>query len=123
MPELKTKPDVDRMPEDPSSATEAPVAAALATAQEEALNTMEAAGTAMFEGLTKAQKEISDFIAERIRQDVETQSALLRCRTFDDMRDVQARFLKTAMDQYAAEATRLIQIGAEMMAPASRPAG
>jgi hypothetical protein len=103
MPEDTTRPDA--------------AAAEAAASAEQALHVMEAAGTAMFEGLSKAQREISGFVAERIRQDVETQSALLRCRSFDDVRDVQAQFLKTAMDQYAAEATKLMRIGAEMIAP------
>ena len=122
MPERSTKPDVDRMPES-TPAAHAPEAAALAATQEEALHVMETTGTAMFEGLTKAQREISDFVAERIRQDVETQGALLRCRSFDEVRDVQAQFLKTAMDQYTTEATKLMQIGAEMISPPARPAG
>ena len=119
MPEDTTIPNADRMPETPPRA-DAPEAEA---STEQALHVMGAAGTAMFKGLSRAQREISDFLAERVRQDVETQGALLRCRSFDDVRDVQAQFLKIAMDQYAAEATKLMQIGAEMISPPARPAG
>jgi hypothetical protein len=41
-----------------------------------------------------------DFVSTRIRQDLETQQELLRCRNFDELREVQTKFLKTAMDQY-----------------------
>ena len=88
---------------------------AITSAQQETLHNIDAAGAAMLEGLTKAQTEISDFIAERIRQDVETQAEMLRCRTLDDVRDLQTRFFRTALDQYAAEASRLMKIGADTM--------
>ena len=88
----------------------------LASAQEDALHSVEQAGRAMSEGFAKAQKEIAEFLSERFRQDVQTQSDLLRCRTFDDVREVQTRFFRTAMDQYAAEATKLMRISAGVMA-------
>ena len=88
---------------------------AVASAQQETLHNIGAAGAAMLEGLTKAQTEISDFITQRIRQDVETQTEMLRCRTLDDVRDLQTRFFKTALDQYAGEASRLMKIGTDMM--------
>ena len=44
--------------------------------QQEALDTMETAGQAVFEGLTRVQHEIAEFVAERIRQDMETQQEL-----------------------------------------------
>ena len=88
---------------------------AVASAQQETLHNFGAAGAAMLEGLTKAQTEISDFITQRIRQDVETQAEMLRCRTLDDVRDLQTRFFKTALDQYAGEASRLMKIGTDMM--------
>jgi hypothetical protein len=89
----------------------------LASAQEDALHVVEHTGTAMVEGFAEAQKEIAEFLSERFRQDLETQSDLLRCRTFDDIREVQTHFFRTAMDQYAAEATRLMKISAGMIAP------
>ena len=88
---------------------------AITSAQQETLHNIGAAGAAMLEGLTKAQTEISDFITERIRQDVETQAEMLRCRTLDDVRDLQTRFFKTAVDQYAAEVSRLMKIGTDTM--------
>jgi hypothetical protein len=108
---------------DTPAAAKAPTGDELAVVQERALQSLEATGTAMLAGLTKAQKQFSDFVAERIRQDVEAQAELLGCRTLEDVRDVQARFFKTAMDQYATEATKLMQIGVEMMAPAPKHIG
>ena len=94
----------------PATTTEA-----ITSAQQETLHNMGAAGAAMLEGLTKTQREISDFITERIRQDVETHAEMLRCQTLDDVRDLQTRFFKTAVDQYAAEMSRLMQIVTDTM--------
>jgi hypothetical protein len=83
--------------------------------QQQAMQTMEAAGQAMMEGVTRLQRELADFVSERIRHDVETQQALMRCRSFDDVRDVQTRFFQTAVDQYSAEANRLMKLGSEIV--------
>lgn len=91
--------------------------------QQEALHAMEVAGTTMLAGLNEMQREIADFVARRIREDMETQQDLLRCRNLDDVRAVQTRFFRTAMDQYAAETTRLMKLGGAMMARASEREG
>ena len=53
--------------------------------------------------MEKVRQEVVDFVSTRIRHDMETQQELLRCRNFDEIREVQTRFIKTAMDQYTAE--------------------
>jgi hypothetical protein len=108
MPEATSRSDAEAT----ADTSAVPMTEAIASAQQETLHNI---GAAMLEGLTKAQTEISDFITQRIRQDVETQSEMLRCRTLDDVRDLQTRFFKTALDQYAGEASRLMKIGTDMM--------
>ncbi|HVH02876.1 MAG TPA: phasin family protein [Amaricoccus sp.] len=71
--------------------------------QQEAIETIESASQAVLEAFTRARAEISDFVAERIRQDLDTQQAFLRCRNFDEVRDVQVQYLRTALDQYGGE--------------------
>jgi hypothetical protein len=88
---------------------------AVVLGQQQAIETAEAAGNAVMEGMGRFHRELVDFVSERIRQDMEAQSAMLRCRSFDDLRAVQTQFLRTAMDQYADEANRLMRLGAEMM--------
>lgn len=83
--------------------------------QQEALQAMEVASTTLFTGLNEMQREVADFVAKRIREDMETQQDLLRCRNLDDVREVQSRFFRTAMDQYSAETTRLMQLATETM--------
>ena len=115
MSEPNARLDPEKELEASAGKTAPPTAEATSYAPEEVLHMFEAAGTAVFGGLTKAQREIAKFVAERIRQDLESQTELMRCRSLDDVLDVQSRFLNTAMDQYSAEATRLAQIGAEMI--------
>jgi hypothetical protein len=86
----------------------------LVSAQQIAARGAEATGAAVLEGVARAQREVTDFITTRIRQDIETQAELLGCRTLDDMRQVQTRFFRSAMDAYAAEASRLMRIGSEV---------
>jgi hypothetical protein len=86
----------------------------ITASQQEVIETFETTGHTLFEGLTRTRQEIADFLAERIRQDFDTQQALLRCRSYDEVREVQARFLQTALDQYGSEATRLIRLGGEL---------
>jgi hypothetical protein len=82
--------------------------------QQQAVASMERSSSSMLTGLTEMQKEIAEFVSERIRQDLETQQDLLRCRTLDDVREVQSRFFRTTIDQYSAEVTKLMQISAEV---------
>jgi hypothetical protein len=84
--------------------------------QQDAIESIESAGHAMFEMITRAQAEITDFVAERIRQDLDAQQAFLRCRSLDEVRDVQVNFLRTALDQYGGEAAKLMRLGGEVAA-------
>jgi hypothetical protein len=84
--------------------------------QQEALERIEATGNAMLDGWERSREEITDFIAERIRQDLETQAALMRCRNLGEVGAVQAKFIGTAVAQYGDEVTRLIGIGRELAA-------
>ncbi len=84
--------------------------------QQDAIETLDTAGHVVFEGIRRTRQEISDFLVERIRQDLDTQQAMLRCRSVDEFRDLQARFLRTALDQYGGEASRLFSLGGELLA-------
>jgi hypothetical protein len=83
--------------------------------QQQAMERAEASGQAVVEGVTRMQREIVDFVSERLRHDMLIQQELLRCRNFDEVRSIQARFFQTAMDQYSAEATKLMRMGQEIM--------
>ena len=83
--------------------------------QQEALETAETAGTAMLANLTRVQRSMAEFVSERLRKDMEVQRNLLKCKTLDDVRTVQSMFFRTAVDEYAREATRLFRLSSEMI--------
>jgi hypothetical protein len=84
--------------------------------QQQTLERIEAASSAMLDSWERSRDEITDFIAERIRQDIETQAALMRCRNLGEVGAVQARFIGTAVAQYGAEVQRLLDIGRDLAA-------
>jgi len=88
--------------------------AQLASVQQRGLQGAERAGSTVMEGFAKAQKQIADFVTERIRHDIDAQTALLNCRSLEDVAAVQQRFFKTAMDHYSSEATRMMKLGGEV---------
>ncbi len=49
------------------------------------------------------------FVFERWQHDIATQSALLGCTKLEDVQRVQTDFFKTAMEQYSAEAKRMME--------------
>jgi hypothetical protein len=71
-------------------------------------------GTAWFENLADMGSELSSFLAERIKEDVKTQHALLNCRSMKEVHHVQAEFLQTAIDQYQAETGKLVEMTGDM---------
>lgn len=111
------------MPRQPDSLAEEKLGApadgvidSLVAGQQRALQSMESAGAAMLDGLTCLGREMTAFVSERMRHDIEAQQALMRCRNAEELRAVQARFLRVAADQYGAETTRLVKLGGEVMA-------
>jgi hypothetical protein len=64
----------------------------------------------MFDGLTQAQAQITEFISERIRKDLEAQTKLLGCRSLEDVRAVQTDFFKQAMQEYSGVAARIMKL-------------
>lgn len=89
---------------------------AVTASQQEALEAVEAAGATMIENVTLAQRAIAEFVSNRIREDIEAQQQLLRCKSFDEVRSVQSKFLKTAMEQYSDNAQLLFRLGTEIVA-------
>jgi hypothetical protein len=70
--------------------------------------------TAWIESLADLGSEATSFLAERIRQDVKTQHAILHCKSPAELQHLQAEFMQRAFDQYAAETGKLIMISAEI---------
>lgn len=56
------------------------------------------------------------FLSERLEQDVETQKAMLACKEPAELMKLQAEFYRTAVEQYTAEATNMLEIMQKSMA-------
>ena len=50
------------------------------------------------------------FVTDRLHQDIETQQAMLNCKTPADVMRVQTEFYQTAVKQYSEETMRLMQM-------------
>lgn len=61
-------------------------------------------------------QESARFMTTRLQQDVETQKALLACKSPAELMQVQTEFFKTAAEQYADYTTRLFK-GVAQSAP------
>lgn len=67
--------------------------------------------------------ESTRFISDRLQQDLETQKAMLACKTPAELLQVQAEFYKTAMDQYAKEAAHLYELMSKATESSLKQAG
>ncbi|MEB8386362.1 phasin family protein [Rhodobacteraceae bacterium KMM 6894] len=80
------------------------------------------AGVAAFAGVPGVAEwlnimtQSAQFVADRLQQDMETQRAFLQCRTPQDVMQLHTEFYKTAIAQYTAEATRMMQAVSEATA-------
>lgn len=72
--------------------------------------------TAWIETMTAMGTELASFVAERFKEDIELQQALLRCKSLADVPHVQAAFLQKALDQYQVETGKLIEMTGKMAA-------
>jgi hypothetical protein len=73
-------------------------------------------GTAWLENLTDLCSESASFVADRLRDDVKTQHAILHCKSMVELQQVQSEFLQRMLDQYAAETDKLVAISTAMVA-------
>ena len=75
--------------------------------------------TAWMETLTDMSAEVASFVAERIKEDTETQHEIMQCKTATDLQHVQAQFIQKAMDQYHEETGKLVEMGTKAFTPKS----
>lgn len=104
------------MPEQDIESAQDRIIDTVTESQQEVLDSVESVGWAFLEGVTSTRQEIADFLTERICQDLDAQQAMLRCRSFEELRTVQTGYLKTAMGQYGSEASRLFLLGSRLAA-------
>ncbi|NNK78168.1 MAG: phasin family protein [Litoreibacter sp.] len=59
--------------------------------------------------------ESGRFIANRLEEELKTQQAFLGCKTPADVMQVQTDHYKTAVEQYSAEANRILELMSRAM--------
>ncbi|MGO4915514.1 phasin family protein [Pseudogemmobacter sp. W21_MBD1_M6] len=105
----QTKPN--QTPKDPATA----MTEAFAAIQKSGMMPMTWFGAAMAEKMAEINSECAQFIADRIKEDVQTQHRMLHCKDMDQIKTVQTEFLNKAIEQYTAETGKLVQLSQKMM--------
>ncbi|MCV2891901.1 phasin family protein [Lentibacter sp. XHP0401] len=90
------------------------------TMQEAGFKPVQGFGTDWLEAMSNIGSEMLDFTAARIKQDVQTQHDLLHAKGLTEIQHIQAQFFQKAMDDYAAEAGKLMKMG-KAITPDSSP--
>ena len=69
--------------------------------------TMMAANPVLAEAWNSFMAESSQFLTKRLQQDLDTQRAMMACKSPAELLKLQTEFLSTAMDHYTEYTTRL----------------
>lgn len=91
--------------------TEASVTNLMDAMQQAGFKAMPGFGTNVLEAMADMGSEMLNFTAARIQQDVQTQHDLLHADGHAEMQHIQAQFFQKAMDDYAAETAKLMNMG------------
>lgn len=86
----------------------------MASAAFAGFRSMNRIGSTMFTGWTDFGAEFMTFLANRIQEDVKTQQRMLQCKDMQELAKIQSEFVQRALDQYAAETGRMIDLGQNM---------
>ncbi len=86
----------------------------MASAAFAGFRTMNGFATAMMEGWSDVGAEFMTFLAARIREDVKTQHRMLHAKDVEELSRIQAEFVQSAVEQYAAETGKMIDLGQEI---------
>jgi hypothetical protein len=54
--------------------------------------------------------ETMQFLSTRIQQDIETQQAMLACKSFEELQRVQAEFHKKTLEDYSGATAKMMKI-------------
>ena len=84
---------------------------------------MQAAAARMLETLSELGSEVTAFIANRVKDDLQTQHDLLACKTSADFLHVQAQFVQRAINQYTDETGKMVALNASLLNRLLHPSG
>lgn len=78
------------------------------------LEVMTRAARAYFDGASEMNKELAEFMSQRMRKDFETARAIMASKNSEDAFSVQAEFVEGAIRDYAEETTRVFGMAADI---------
>ncbi|MGV6848154.1 MAG: phasin family protein [Marinibacterium sp.] len=113
----KTAKPADATKDATEDAAEA-VRAAVDQLQSLGLSAMPWMGTEWMEKMGDLSAEVLQFLAERVKRDVEFQHRLLHCADMKEVHEIQAEFVQTAIDNYTEETGKLVEMTTKAWAPA-----
>lgn len=79
------------------------------------------ASQTMMQGVVEWNREMADFASNRLQADGETAQALMQCRDWSTVADIQKDFLDRAATQYSEEATKLTNLATRVMQDSIAP--
>lgn len=85
--------------------------------------TMTAFNPVAAKAMQEIMSESTRFLTDRLKQDMETQKAILACKNPVELMQVQSAFFKTAMEQYGAYVFRLQKTITSATTDAAKDAG
>lgn len=62
-------------------------------------------------GFSEIQSEMTRFVLERLRQDIDLHKQMLACRSPKDVQDLQSGFMHHAAEEYFVELSKLFGMG------------
>lgn len=78
-------------------------------------------GASTIERMSDMGAEWMTFVAERVREDVALQHALLHAKSPTEVQQLQMDFLQKALDQYAAETGKMMALGSKLFETTDDP--
>lgn len=106
----KSAPKTEAAPLEPEKLFET-----LTLAQTAGLGSLSWLGTKWVETMSDVGAEWMSFVAERVKEDVKTQHALLHAGNLGEIRQIQSQFLQKAMDDYQAETGKVVEFCSQAM--------
>lgn len=79
------------------------------------------ASQTMISGVVEWNREMADFASHRLQADGETAQALMQCKDWSAVADIQKGFLDRAATQYSEEATKLTHLATRVMQDSIAP--
>ncbi len=88
--------------------------------QQAAFDPLRWVNTAWLESALEANEELKEFLSRRIKEDIRTQHEILNCKNPAALQEIQTRFIRKALEDYAAETGVMIKMGQAFVKKMSR---